>query len=87
MEEANSVKVLAFMEISPLSDKFEQIMLTEVQARKMRDALFLILCPAADEKDNQEFVVTTNDEVTITIPNVKDTYTEKDIKADVEVAE
>lgn len=83
MEEANSVKVLAFVEISPLSDKFEQIMLTEGQARKMRDALFLILCPEAkDEKNNQEFVVTTNDEVTITIPNVKDTYTEKDIKDD-----
>ncbi len=81
LEEIGATKVLVMLEVAPLSDKFEQIMLTEEQARKMRDALFFILTPKADESlEYQEFQITTNDEVTATFPNVHDSYAEKDIK-------
>lgn len=75
LEEANSVKVLAFMEIAPLTDKFQQIVLTEKQAQQMRDSLFRILSGVEDEKQEfNQFDVTTNDDIEIILPNVRDAY-------------
>lgn len=74
LEATNSVKVLVLMEAVPLTDRFEQIMFTPEQARQVRDAVFKILCPGADDQLYTVFDILTNDEVTATFTNVKDSY-------------
>lgn len=81
MEEANAVKVIAFMEVAPLSDKFQQIVFNEEQAKELRDALFKILAPKeVHEQEWAGFTVITNDEVEVTLPDIRDTYGQDFIK-------
>lgn len=75
MEELNSIKVLAFMEVAPLTDKFQQIVLSEEQVKRLRDSLFKILAPDSDLKDDKVyFDVLTNDKVEVFLPDVTDFY-------------
>lgn len=81
MHEANTLKVLAFMEVSPLTDKFQQIVLTDKQARAMRDALFTIISGEPESKaEFSQFDVVTNDAVEMVLPNIRDSYTDEYIK-------
>ncbi len=75
LEEANAVKVIAFMETEPLSDNFQQIALSKEQSRKLRDAIFAIITGKdAEKEDAQDFTVVTNDKFSLTIPNVPGFY-------------
>lgn len=80
LEQANSIKVIAFMEIFPLTDKFEQIALTEVQAKQLREALFRIVSGVEEADTLTKFQVITNDKVTVTLPDVHDFYDETYLK-------
>lgn len=69
------MKVLVFMESYPLTDKFEQVVLSEGQAKAMRDALFHIIAPNADATtDKVMFDVITNDDIEVVLPDVRDFY-------------
>lgn len=70
------------MEIKPLSDKFQQIALTKAQAKKVRDAIYLAIVPGADLNKRNTFDVTTNDDVEIVLPNIRDYYDDKFFEED-----
>lgn len=75
LDAMDTVKVIAFMEVEPLTDKFEQIALTKPQAKAMRDALYEILTGfKPGTKDDEGFSVDLNDEVQVQLPNVRDYY-------------
>lgn len=81
MGSINATKVVVFMEISPLTDSFEQIAFTHEQAKQMRDAIARIIAPTLDlEKEDQEFDIVTNDEMKILLPNIRDEYDEQFFK-------
>lgn len=76
------------METESLTDRFEQIMLTEDQAKQVRDTIFKCLMPDANpEQDLQTFEVITNDEVAAYLPNVQDAYAPEKIQASKEHTE
>ena len=81
-ELSGTVKVVAFMEIKPLSDKFQQIALTQAQAKKVRDAIYQAIVPGADLSKGGTFDVTTNDDVEIVLPNIRDYYDAKFFEED-----
>lgn len=75
------MKVVLFVEVSPLTDKFEQVMFTNKQAKAMRDAVAKILSPSIDlNKDDQTFTFYTNDEVKVVLPDIRDYYDDKDFE-------
>lgn len=76
LESLSSLKVIVFMEVEPLTDRFQQICLTSAQARTVRDSIFLALNPTSNLEERSDFVVLTNDQVEVLIPNVQDTYDE-----------
>lgn len=77
LSETNSIKVLVLIEVEPLSDKFEQLMLTHTQAKAMRDALAKILSPDIDlNKDDQVFSYETNDDIKVVLSDIRDSYDE-----------
>lgn len=81
LDELSTLKVLVFMEAEPLTDKFEQVMFTKEQAKKMRDGITKALVPAAKLNADVSFEIITNDKLSITLPNVKDCYSEKELEA------
>ncbi len=86
LEELHSLKVLFFMEAEPLSDKFFQIVLNQEDFKKATKALQELMpkhkpgepCPNCSSP-NGCFTVMANDEVMVTLPNVKDSYSEEEI--------
>lgn len=75
LEELSAIKVLAFMEIGPLTDTFQQIALTESQAFEIRKALFHIIAGRNNSQDDINGVdIITNDEVEVVLPEVREFY-------------
>jgi hypothetical protein len=70
LEEFNKAKWLMFFETSPLSDHFEKIAFTEKQAKDIGNYVAEVL----GSKDGGEFVIHTDDDVEIDVPNAKYTY-------------
>lgn len=81
LAEANSLKVVVFMESKPLTDHFEQIVLTREQAKAMRDAILKSLHPEFDMGKEGDFDILCNDKVAVTLPDVLDEYEPEQIKA------
>lgn len=80
LAEANSIKVLVLMEVEPLTDRFEQIMFTTAQAKKLRDTIVTILHPEYDLAKEDDFAVPINDDVAVSLPNVLDEYDLKEVQ-------
>ncbi len=82
LSELSTLKVVAFMEIEPLTDKFEQIALTEAQAKELRMKLFDIIAGVPDSPDTAIIDVITDNEVKVTLPDVRESYGEDFFKED-----
>lgn len=63
------------MEVSPASDKFQQIVLSQENVIKLLN--FLETCM---EHNGPSFRVVCNDKWTIELPNIKDNYSPEEIK-------
>lgn len=74
--ELNVNKVAIFFEPEPLTDKFELMMFTEDQMKKIQDFMRTLL-PKCE--DCGGFTITTDEEVAHTFPNVKHFYTQAEI--------
>jgi hypothetical protein len=69
----NTVKVVVFVELEPLSDKYQQICLTEEQIKEVMNTIH-------DQHSNsEEFELTLNDKHQYTFANIKDAYTQEEI--------
>lgn len=73
-EHFNTINVLFFVELEPLSGCFEQICLTDKSVKKVLDAI-------ENELPHRDggFDVTTNPQTHIHLENTKDCYTQEEI--------
>lgn len=71
-------KCIVLLEDEPLTDVFNQVMLTEEQAFKLRDLIesFMPRCPK-DPKNHFHMALT--DDYQVTIKDIPDTYSAEDI--------
>jgi hypothetical protein len=76
LHEFTTVKMLIFMETTPLSDKFEQVALTREVLHKTLDTIRLNL-----PHNRGAFIVTTNHDVKVSVPNARDFYSKEEIKS------
>lgn len=74
-EQFNKIKVVCMMEIAPLTDTFEPIMLTVEQRKKVLDII-----ASFTDKMAEGFVVITDGDFRTKIPDVRDVYDIQEIK-------
>ncbi len=73
--EASTLKVVVFMETAPLSDTFEQVMLTEKQAKAVRDAIWMRM----PKCECGSFNISTQDEQ-YTFKDIRDEFDESEFE-------
>lgn len=81
MAELYHQKWVIMFETKPLSDRFEQIMLTAEQARAIANILFAQM--SASKTVPGAFVIPTNDDFAATLPNIPFSYSEDKVKEEI----
>lgn len=80
LDEFSNLKVVFFKETEPLSDKFEQIMLTPDQRGRVFKALNAEMQTCKEQGCECGGVcVITNEKHTYTFPNIQDEYSQEQI--------
>ncbi len=71
-----SVKVVAMMEVAPITDDFVQIVLSKEQTKKLLELLESFM----PRSSLSSFVVVNNDRFRVKIPNIPEYYTPEQIE-------
>lgn len=84
LSQFDTVKVVIFKEVAPLSDKFEQIVLTESQFKEVLRTLTSVMPPdgrvcTCGQVHADGFVVVTDDEHQYTFPNIRQMYPREEV--------
>lgn len=78
LSQFEGLKVVVFAEAEALSDRFEQIMFSPENFKKMTAAVESLMKPHPEGG----FILVTNPDETYNFPNIKDIYTEEESKPD-----
>lgn len=86
LNEFDAVKVVILKEVAPLTDRFQQIVLTKAQFRIVLAALTGVMPPdnkpcSCGKVHEDGFMVTTNDDHEYVLKDIPQWYTHEQIKA------